>query len=114
VNAVAFSPDATRIAIASGSQRSNGSVRVIDAITGAEISRLDHNGDVNAVAFSPDGTRIAAASRDGSTRVWCVDRAQLIEQAMSRLTRNLTREEWTRYFSGQPYRKTQVDLRYTF
>ena len=61
MNAVAFSPDGTRVA--TGSRRSS-SARVFDAATGAEISRLDHDGPVNAVAFSPDGTRVATGSGD--------------------------------------------------
>ena len=58
VTAVAFSPDGTRVATASG----DGSARVFDAATGAELARLDHDGAGEAVAFSPDGTRVATAS----------------------------------------------------
>ena len=56
--AVAFSPDGARVATGSG----DGSARVFDAATGAEISRLDHERAVYAVAFSPDGTRVATGS----------------------------------------------------
>jgi WD40 repeat protein len=66
VNAVAFSPDGTRIATASDDH----SAWVFDAATGAELARLDHDGAVNAVAFSPDGTRIATVSWDYSARVF--------------------------------------------
>ena len=59
VNAVAFSPDGTRVATGSG----DGSARVFDAATGAELARLDHDGPVNAVAFSPDGTRVGHRQR---------------------------------------------------
>ena len=104
VSAVAFSPDGTRVATGSGDR----SARVFDAATGAEISRLDHEGGVYAVAFSPDGTRVATGSRDRSARVCCVDRGQLIEQAVGRLTRNLTKQEWRRYFRDEPYRKTRT------
>jgi WD domain, G-beta repeat len=65
---------------------------------------------VNAVAFSPDGAWIATASSDCSARVWYADHSHLIEQAMGRLTRNLDRQEWDRYFLGEPYRKTREDL----
>jgi WD40 repeat protein len=110
VNAVAFSPDGTRIATGTGAPLGSGGARVIEAATGAEISRLDHDAPVNAVAFSPDGTRIATASSDRSLRVWCLDHSQLIEQAMGRLTRNLTRQEWSRYFHDAPFRKTRSDF----
>jgi WD40 repeat protein len=66
---------------------------VLDAVSGAELWRLDRNGPVNAVAFSPDGTQVATASNDRSARVRYVDHNQLIEQATGRLIRNLTRED---------------------
>ena len=113
VYAVAFSPDGTRVATGSGKVlggRGDGSARVFDAATGAEISRLDHDGGVSAVAFSPDGTRVATGSGDRSARVWCAHHGQLIEQAAGRMTRNLTQQEWRRYFRDDPYRKTRADL----
>jgi WD40 repeat protein len=106
VNAVAFSPDGTRLATAC----SDRSAQVFDAATGAELCRMDHHGPVNAVAFSPDGTRLATASSDHRVRVWIVERDQLIGQAADRLNRNLTRQEWRRYFHDEPYRKTRADL----
>jgi hypothetical protein len=89
---------------------SDASARVFDAVTGAEISRLDHEASVPAVAFSPDGTRLATASTDRTVQIWWVGRDQLIEQAMGRLTRNLTQLEWRRYFRDQQYRPSRSDL----
>ena len=44
---------------------------MFDAATGAEISRLDHDGAVNAVAFSPTAPGSPpAATIDGSARVF--------------------------------------------
>ena len=43
-------------------------------------------------------------------RVWIVDRNLLIEQVAGRLTRNLTEQEWRRFFRDEPYRKTRADL----
>jgi WD40 repeat protein len=83
---------------------------VFDSTTGAELCRLDHDGPVRAVAFSPDGTWVATSSSDGSARVWVAEHGQLIEQAKGRLTRNLTRQEWHRFFRNEPYRKTRSDL----
>ena len=74
VNAVAFSPDGTRVATGSGGPVGYRSGRVFDAATGAQQARLDHDGAVNAVAFSPDGTRVATGSGGlvgrGSARVF--------------------------------------------
>ena len=56
-------PDGARIATGS-----DGSARVFDAATGAQIARLDQDGRVNAAAFGPDGTRIATGSTDRSVR----------------------------------------------
>jgi WD40 repeat protein len=70
VNAVAFSPDGTRIAIGGAGARSSGSARIFEAATGTELARLAHDLAVNAVAFSPDGTRIATARDDGAARVF--------------------------------------------
>ena len=83
---------------------------MFDAATGAEVSRMEHEGPVNAVAFSPDGIRIATGSNDRSARVWYADHDQLIEQATGRLTRNLTQQELRRYFRDEPYRKIRADL----
>ena len=103
VSAVAFSPDGTRVATGSGDRQRAG------------VRRGDRRGDrppgprrpVSAVAFSPDGTRVATGSGDGSAQVWWADHDQLIDQAVGRLTRNLTQQEWRRYFRDEPYRKTR-------
>lgn len=75
-----------------------------------EIWRLDGDLPVNAMAFSPDGTRAATASSDGIARVWYVDRSLLIEQALGKVTKNMTRQEWSRYFHDESYRKIRADL----
>jgi WD40 repeat protein len=66
VTAVAFSPDGTLLATASA----DGSARLFDPATGAELARLGHDGPVTAVAFSPDGTLLATASADGAARLF--------------------------------------------
>ena len=65
VEAVAFSPDGVRVAIARGRF-----AQVFETATGTQVSRLHHHDSVMAVEFSPDGTWVATASRDRSARVF--------------------------------------------
>ncbi len=67
VNSVAFSPDGSRLA----SGGDDGTVRVWDVGSGAEIRVLEGHGDsVSSVAFSPDGSRLASGGVGGKVRHW--------------------------------------------
>ncbi len=67
VNALAWSPDGTRIASASNDK----TVLVWDAATGNPFfTYRGHSRWVYAVAWSPDGIRIASAGTDKSVQVW--------------------------------------------
>ena len=78
--AIAFSPDGTRLVVASsagaagevhGAAGNAGAARVWNAVTGSPVTApLVHGGPVTTVAFSPDGTRVVTASADGTARVW--------------------------------------------
>ncbi len=104
VNALAFSGDGRFVAIGSSD---NKTARVFEIRTGKEISRLTEDGGVIAVAFSLDGRFILTADMlDDRTSqglnaiivtkepLWMND---LIKEACSRLTRNLTENEWESY-----------------
>jgi eukaryotic-like serine/threonine-protein kinase len=58
VISVAFSPDGKRVV--SGSKE--GTIKIWDAKSGLEITRLRIDGNVKAVSFSPDGKTLATAS----------------------------------------------------
>mgnify|MGYP000128171588 CR=1 FL=1 len=67
INAIVFSPDGNRIATAS----SDGTARVWDAATGAQLLVLrGHGGSVLSAAFDASGTRIATGSADKAVGVW--------------------------------------------
>ena len=73
VNALAVSPDGTRLASASGNSTPIGEhdVRVWDLATGKEIDRMEkHIHAVTGVAFSPDGKRVASVSHDRQMILW--------------------------------------------
>src|SRR5436305_1984388 len=54
-----------------GAASDDGTARVWDATTGAEVVTLGgHTGSVAAAAFSPDGKRVVTASWDRTARVW--------------------------------------------
>ncbi len=66
VRRVAFSPDGTTLAVASGEK----AARLVRVADGVEVRRLDGpEGALNAVAFSPDGTTLATGADDGA-RLW--------------------------------------------
>ncbi len=67
VQALAWSPDSSRIA--SGS--SDETVQIWDVTTGTQVGIYrGHAGSVSTIAWSPDGTRIASGSDDGTVQVW--------------------------------------------
>jgi WD40 repeat protein len=65
-----------------------------------------HAGFVTSVAFSPAGRWLATASWDNTARLWTWRVEDLIALACATAGRNMSREEWQRYFADQPYRKT--------
>lgn len=108
--AIAFSPSGKYVVsggcdIQENSNCTQGSAHVWDAVTGQEIARMIHDGRVNAFAFSPDGKFIVTGSSDHTARVWRYQTGDLIADACSRVTRNLTRTEWFQYYISEalPY-----------
>lgn len=97
--------------LATGSEDST--VRVWDlAATNPSQSSIvlrGHERKVVAVAAGPDNSLLTWSS-DRTARRWTLDQAGLLSQAHEIAGRNLSSQEWNRYFPGQAYRKTFDDL----
>ena len=113
VSVLALSPDGQWVASGEGYLMFGvrpATVRVWEVATGQEIARMTHGEGVAAVTFSPDGQWVASGSNDRTARVWLWKPEDLIAEACSRLTRNLTLEEWRTYLGDEPYRRTCPNL----
>jgi len=84
--------------------------RVWDLASGLEIARVTHAARVRALACSLDGRYLATGSDDHTAGVWLWRPHDLTSEAASRLTRNLTDDEWRQYLADEPYHKTCESL----
>ena len=95
IQGIALSPDGSFLATVT----EHDTARIWKVSNGREMARLTHEGpNITDVAFSPhDGKYVATASWDGTARLWLWRPTDLIAEACSRLTRNLTDEELKQY-----------------
>ena len=83
-----------------------GTARVWDAETGAELLTLSHGDAIYQAQWNADESRILTASEDGTVRQWYTQMEDLLEAACQRAPRNMTGVEWRRLMRSDPYRQT--------
>ena len=88
----------------------HGHLTVWDAVTGARLAQLPDMGYLRAAAFSPDGRYLLTGHNERAAALWLWRSGDLRDQACARLTRNLSPDEWERWFPKQPYRKICPNL----
>jgi len=69
VHSARFSPDGKRII----STSDDGTLRIFDADSGAELRQFPLSGEVIFATFSPDEKQIVTGDKDGTARLWDAD-----------------------------------------
>ena len=115
VNRLAFNRSGEMLA----SAHADGSVNLWDVRSRERIAELlGHASGVNSVAFNPNSRLLASGSCEqvdlmdthGEVILWVIAPDAARGNACRMANRNLSSEEWQRYFGDEPYRKTCSNL----
>ncbi len=107
---IAITPDGARLVTGSH----DGTARIWDLgpdwphTTGVVLE--GHEERISSLAITPDGQHLITGSWDETIRIWPLSREQVLQEARRRCGCNLTRDEWTRFFPDEAYRRTFSEL----
>lgn len=107
---VHFSSDSHYLVTAFGNK-----AQIWDVSTWKEVARREHAvGYLWDAVFSKDGKYLATAGTDSTANLWLWQPEDLITEACSKLSRNLTKVEWRQYTGDAlPYDETCTNLTVT-
>ncbi|MBI5838607.1 MAG: TIR domain-containing protein [Chloroflexi bacterium] len=93
----------------------NGFAYLWDLATGEELARLPHNTSVTSVSFSNDGSLLMTVARK-TVQVWDITvikpikTENIVENACSRLSENMSENNWKYFFNNEPYQQACPNL----
>jgi hypothetical protein len=90
-----FSPDGLLLASAGLDKKLQ--MWVVEHPEDLPIEMTNNNGNIWDIAFTKDNNYLIASCNAGEIRVWPTDPKALAELVCPKLTRNMTREEWSLY-----------------
>lgn len=106
VHSMAFSPNGKYLATASNDDI----IRIWEIRGKTTVAHIPHLGQVDTVSFSSDGRYILTLGKNHPLQMWSWKPEDLIEEACTRLTRNLTYDEWKQYIPDEPYTEVCKNL----
>jgi WD40 repeat protein len=83
-----------------------GGASVWNVQNGKELVRLDSDERILKFAFSPKSDSFLTLADNGVVKLWPLASQRLVRSVCLRLSRNLTVDEWKRYFIDEPYQPT--------
>jgi WD40 repeat protein len=100
VTHVSFAPSGTTIIVSTV----YGDQRVMDALTGEQIAAREVPKGEAVSRFSSDGEEIVTSESDGIS-FWHWKTPDVLADACSRVTHNLSAADWTKFVGSEPYKK---------